>query len=47
MVHNNFVVLDETCHWLKLMYLFQRHVVYKVSIKGRRYIKSSVEFEYV
>jgi hypothetical protein len=46
MVHNNFVVLGETCHWLKLIYLFRRHV-YKVSIKGRRYIKSSVEFEYV
>jgi hypothetical protein len=26
MVHNNFVVLDEICHWLKLMYLFLRHV---------------------
>jgi hypothetical protein len=21
MVHNNFVVLDEICHWLKLMYV--------------------------
>jgi ATP:corrinoid adenosyltransferase len=27
MVHNNFVVLDEICHWLKLMYLFLRDVV--------------------
>jgi hypothetical protein len=26
MVHNNFVVLDEIVHWLKLMYLFLRHV---------------------
>jgi hypothetical protein len=24
MVHNNFVVLDEICHWLKLMYLETR-----------------------
>jgi hypothetical protein len=28
MIHKNFVVLDEKCHWLKLMYLFLRHVVY-------------------
>jgi hypothetical protein len=26
MVDNNFVVLDEICHWLKLMYLFLRDV---------------------
>jgi hypothetical protein len=29
MVDNNFVVLDEICHWLKLMYLFLRHFVYR------------------
>jgi hypothetical protein len=29
MADNNFVVLDEICHWLKLMYLFLRHVVYR------------------
>jgi hypothetical protein len=28
MIHTNFVVLDENCHWLRLMYLFLRHVVY-------------------
>jgi hypothetical protein len=28
MTHKNVVVLDENCHWLKLMYLFLRHVVY-------------------
>jgi hypothetical protein len=28
MIHKIFVVLDENCHWLKLMYLFLRHVVY-------------------
>jgi hypothetical protein len=28
MVHNNFVVRNEVCHRLKLMYLFLRHVVY-------------------
>jgi ATP:corrinoid adenosyltransferase len=27
MVHNNFVVLDEICYGLKLMYLFLRDVV--------------------
>jgi hypothetical protein len=27
MIHKNFVVLNENCHWLKLMYLFLRHVV--------------------
>jgi hypothetical protein len=30
MIYKNFVVLDENCHWLKLMYLFLRHVVYLV-----------------
>jgi hypothetical protein len=25
-LHNNFVVLEEICHWLKLMYLFLKHV---------------------
>jgi hypothetical protein len=30
----NFVVLDEICHWLKLMYLFLRHVVYVISVSG-------------
>jgi hypothetical protein len=27
MIHKNVVALDENCHWLKLMYLFLRHVV--------------------
>jgi hypothetical protein len=27
MIYKNFVVIDENCHWLKLMYLFLRHVV--------------------
>jgi hypothetical protein len=31
MIHKNFVVLDENCHWLKLIYLFLRHVVCTVS----------------
>jgi hypothetical protein len=31
MIHKNFVVLDENCHWLKLMYLFLRHVLYILS----------------
>jgi hypothetical protein len=35
MVHfNNFVVLDEICHWLKLMYLFLRQVVSSVQMKS-------------
>jgi hypothetical protein len=26
-IHKNFVVSHENCHWLKLMYLFLTHVV--------------------
>jgi predicted glycosyltransferase len=40
MVHNNFVVLDEICHWLKLMYLntylFLRHVLSRAINFGRQ-----------
>jgi hypothetical protein len=32
MMHNNFVVLDELCHRLKLMHLFLRHVYMYICI---------------
>jgi hypothetical protein len=36
MLHKIFIVLDEICHWLKLMYLFLRHVVQLVAKKIRK-----------
>jgi hypothetical protein len=40
MVQDNFAdnFLDEVCHWLKLIYLFLRHVVYITAYSNSEFI---------